>query len=510
MDVTAELIKSSLYPWGALGVVAILLLLSSTLSGPLSKVPGPWHTRWTELVSKYYWVIGQKASYIQGLHVKYGPIVRVSPREVYIADPKAVQRVFKIKNEFPKSRWYLDFVPFNETIFNTPDIAVHRRFRRLLSSPLSESGLKIFLSQIEYKIDLAIRGMEEEYKTRGAADVYKWWLFMSTDVIGELSFGESFRMLESGKINQYITDLQGVGKLASYRSAFPSLFRFSLRFRIPLPLISKAQSYTHRIRKYSTDSINRYQAIIEKEGQEGLDARPTVFTKIYKAQDEESISLADVRNNAQAYIVAGSDTTSNTLSYLVWAVCHHPEVKSRLAKELEILSDDFTYDDMRQVHLPYLEHVIDETLRRFPAVPSGLPREVPEGGAELCGHHIPAGYTVTAQNYSLHRDADAFPDPETFDPSRWETPTQAMKDAFMPFGGGSRICIRLHLAKIELRLGAARFFKAFPNATVSYLEGMKDEDMSPKLFFLVAPQGHRCLVDLHQASSSPTMHDPRA
>lgn len=78
---------------------------------------------------------------------------------------------------------------------------MHRRFRRLLSSPLSESGLKAFLPQIDSKVNLVIQRMEEEYKTRGATDIYKWWLFMATDVIGELSFGESFRMLENGKVS---------------------------------------------------------------------------------------------------------------------------------------------------------------------------------------------------------------------------------------------------------------------------------------------------------------------
>jgi cytochrome P450 len=107
-----------------------------------------------------------------------------------------------------------------------------------------------------------------------------------------------------------------------------------------------------------------------------------------------------------------------------------------LLKELEAVPEDFTYEDLR--HVPYLDHVIDETLRRFSTAPAGLPREVPEGGAELCGFHIPAGYTVTTQNYTLHRNPIAFPDPEKFDPSRWESLTQAMKDSFMPFGGGSR------------------------------------------------------------------------
>ncbi|KAI1419089.1 cytochrome P450 [Xylaria sp. FL1777] len=498
MDVIPGLLKiNHFYVLGALSLIAILLvskLVGFVLSDPISQVPGPWYAGYTELVAKYFWVTGRKASYIHNLHLKYGPIVRVGPREVYIADPKAIQKVFTIKNEFPKAQWYLDFAPFVRTIFNTPDVAVHRRFRRLLSSPLSESGLKPFLPQVECKVDLAMQGMEREYKTRGAADIYKWWLFLTTDVIGELSFGESFRMLENGKVNQYITDLQNVGKLASYRSTFPSLFQLSVRFGIPIPILSKAQMYTKRIRNYSKVSLNRHSAIVEREGP---DARPTVFTKVYEAQGDMSISQDEVGDHAQAFIVAGSDTTSNTLTYLVWSVCRDPEIKSRLVEALEVLPHGFTYEDLRQVHMPYLEHVIDETLRRFPVVPAGLPREVPEGGAELCGHHIPAGYTVTTQSYSLHRDVDAFPDPEKFDPSRWENPTPAMRNAFIPFGGGSRICIGLHLAKIELRLAVARFFKTFPNARVSSLEGMSDEDMSPKLFFLASPQGHRCLMDLH-------------
>jgi cytochrome P450 len=188
-----------------------------------------------------------------------------------------------------------------------------------------------------------------------------------------------------------------------------------------------------RMQQYATELLNRHQALVEMEGAE---ARPTIFTKIYKAEGDESISLDEIRDNAQSAIVAGSDTTTNTLSYTIWAVCRDPEIKSRLLKELEALPDGFTYEDLR--HVPYLGHVIDESLRRFSAVPSGLPREVPEGGAELCGHHVPAGYTVTAQSYTLHRDPSAFPDSEKYDPSRWENPTQAMKDVFMPFGGGSR------------------------------------------------------------------------
>ncbi|KAI1129013.1 cytochrome P450 [Nemania abortiva] len=493
MEVALEPFKSNhLYAWLVLGLAATLLFVRSTAKDPLSEVPGPWYARWTDLVAKYYWVTARKPAYIHDLHLKYGPIVRVTPREVYICDPEAVQRVFRIKNEFPKSKWYLEFVPFVRSIFNTPDIALHRRFRRLLSSPLSESGLKVFLPQIEHKVNLTIQRMDEECKTRGATDIYKWWLFMTSDIIGELSFGKSFEMLESGKINQYVTDLQNVGKLGSYRSVFPSLLMYSSRFGIPLPFLNQARTFSVRMHKYATESLQRHRDLVAKEGS---NARPTVFSKVYKAEGDESISPDEVRDNAQGYIVAGSDTTSNTLTYSIWALCRHPEIKSRLLKELEVLPDNFTSEDLR--HVPYLDHVIDESLRKFMAVPSGLPREVPEGGAELCGYHIPAGYTVTAQSYTLHRDPVAFPDPDKFDPSRWENVTPVMKDLFMPFGGGSRICIGLHLGKVELRLGIARFFRAFPNARVSTREGMSEKDMTPTLFFLAQPRGHRCLIELY-------------
>lgn len=206
-----------------------------------------------------------------------------------------------------------------------------------------------------------------------------------------------------------------------------------MRFGIPLPVLNQARTFSMRMRKYSTQLLNHHRRLVENGG---ADAKPTVFTKVYKAEGDESISQEEIRDNAQSYIVAGSDTTTNTLCYTIWAICRHPEIKSRLVKELEVLPDSFTHEDLR--HVPYLDHIIDESLRRFPAVPSGLPREVPEGGAEMCGYHIPAGYTVTAQSYTLHRDPNAFPDPEKYDPSRWENPTQAMKDVSMPFGGGSR------------------------------------------------------------------------
>jgi len=71
---------------------------------------------------------------------------------------------------------------------------------------MSESSLKPVEVNIRRNIDLAVNGMSKEMSHRGAADVFKWWMFMAADVIGELSFGESFKMLESGKVGLFLLD----------------------------------------------------------------------------------------------------------------------------------------------------------------------------------------------------------------------------------------------------------------------------------------------------------------
>src|SRR4051812_33658493 len=130
-----------------------------------------------------------------------GAIVRVSPTEVHVSDLAATKQIHNVKGSFKKSPWYRSFTAQTTvTVFSTSDIDVHRHLRRLLSSPLSESSLKLVEVHIRRNVDLAIKGISKEMSQRGAADVYKWWMFMATDVIGELSFGESFKMLESGKV----------------------------------------------------------------------------------------------------------------------------------------------------------------------------------------------------------------------------------------------------------------------------------------------------------------------
>ncbi|KAL9093047.1 MAG: hypothetical protein Q9165_004185 [Trypethelium subeluteriae] len=349
--------------------------------------------------------------------------------------------------------------------------------------------------------------MQEESKTRGIADVYKWWIFLATDVIGELSFGDSFRMLEQGKVrsfnysstsrqidayqkNQYSLDLEKVARFGALRATFPTLVNFARLSPIPIPVFKEVANAAQRMFNYANESIQRHKRLVASDP--GTSKR-TLFTKLFQA-GEEGLPDHEILPEAQSYIVAGSDTTANSLTYLVWSVCRHPEVKQRLVQELVTLPQNFSDQDTRSCE--YLQYVIQETLRLFSAAPSALPRIVPDGGRELAGYWLPGGATVSTQAYSLHRDPLIFPEPERFNPSRWEKAHKEMRDAFMPFGGGSRICIGLNLAQMELRLATAQFFRSFPDAKVSRAENFGEEDMDPVIYFLLAPKGKRCLIQL--------------
>ena len=130
-----------------------------------------------------------------------GPVVRIAPYHADIVDVSAKKQIYTVKEDYRKSDWYTRMMaPGITSMFSTSDVEFHRRHRRLLSSGMTESNIKTLEAGIMWKMDLCMQRMREEMESRGAVDVFKWFMFLATDVIGELAFGDSFHMLERGKV----------------------------------------------------------------------------------------------------------------------------------------------------------------------------------------------------------------------------------------------------------------------------------------------------------------------
>ncbi|KAH8799834.1 putative benzoate 4-monooxygenase cytochrome P450 [Xylogone sp. PMI_703] len=476
-------------PWKIAGSVVLLLFLRityGTFTNRLSSLPGPQISKWTSIVLTYHWLAGTRVNYVHSLHQKYGPVVRVSPDEVDICDIKTAREIHKVGGRFPKSYFYRTLgPPANPNLFTATDPKFHANRRRLLAPFFAESSIADLEPVVLDRVRTAMKKILEDFKNHGVVDMYKWWVLMAIDIMGELSFGEPFQLLELGKKNQYATHISMGQRSHPIRTTFPTLIRIAMT--LPLPVFKAAARIGPEVFQYAMSCVTRYKEHLDSNP----DPKKILLTKLFD-KGKEGLTELDIVFEAQSYITAGTDTTSTTLTYLVYAVCSNEEIRDKLTAELEPLSETLMHKDVKD--LPYLNKVIDETLRLYTAAPSALPRVVPPEGAQLAGRHIPGGATVSTQLYSLHRDK-VFTNPETFDPSRWDNPTKDMQDAFMPFSTGSRGCIGIHLARMELRLATAYFFKTFPHAKMSP-KGTPEIDMEPQTFFLLAPKGHRCLVEI--------------
>lgn len=137
-----------------------------------------------------------------------GSIVRLSLNAISVNDIYAAKIVYSTRETFQKSSFYrIATASPVENLFNTANVAYNRRLRRLLGGPISETTLKSFEPTIKTHVDRAMQRISEEMQSRGSADVLKWWTLFATDVIGEVTFGESIKMLEQGKVRVHLQSL---------------------------------------------------------------------------------------------------------------------------------------------------------------------------------------------------------------------------------------------------------------------------------------------------------------
>jgi cytochrome P450 len=107
-----------------------------------------------------------------------------------------------------------------------------------------------------------------------------------------------------------------------------------------------------------------------KEGQGGSQQRTTIFAQMLAAGDADALTLGQIEREANNFIIAGSDTTAVTLTYLVYAVLSSGQgIQNRLVEELKQLGEEFSAQEAARLH--FLSLIIQETLRLYGAAPGG-------------------------------------------------------------------------------------------------------------------------------------------
>ncbi|MFQ3648188.1 MAG: cytochrome P450, partial [Anaerolinea sp.] len=206
--------------------------------------------------------------------------------------------------------------------------------------------------------------------------------------------------------------------------------------------------------RWSIDTLHEITMEIIQQRRASGEDKGDLLSMLISAESDTGERMTDeqVRDEALTIVLAGHETTANAMTWTFYLLGEHPEVEARLREEVvRVLGDrPPTLADLPQ--LTYTEQVIKESMRLYPPAWSFARSVVEE--VELGGYLIPKRSTVIILPYVIHRDPRWFTDPERFDPDRFspERESSIPKYAYLPFGGGPRICIGNAFAMMEAKL----------------------------------------------------------
>jgi cytochrome P450 len=199
-----------------------------------------------------------------------------------------------------------------------------------------------------------------------------------------------------------------------------------------------------------------YGEIARRRAEEDPDGRD-ILSLLLSARGEggEAFNDQEVRDQVMTLMFAGHDTSTSTLTFMMHELARHPDVAERLREESDrVLGGEPPTVEQLEREMPYLDMVLDEVLRLYPPAWIGPRRAVRE--FEFGGHTVPKGAYVNYCSWASHRLPEVFPDPEAFIPERFTRERKAAlpRGAYVPFGGGSRICIGKRFGQTEVKLVA--------------------------------------------------------
>ncbi len=262
----------------------------------------------------------------------------------------------------------------------TANDADHSRMRRLLSHAFSEKALKESQPIVQSYVDVLISRLHEQTKgtAQGKVDFTKWYNWTSFDIIGDLTFGESFDCLKDSAYHPWVTKVYDGIKAMTLTSG---LRRYPLLEKVLCLSIPKRDA-RHKHFNLVSDKLNRRLQL----GAE----RPDFISHILRHDDEKGLTRPELEANASLLIGAGSETTSTLLCGTTYNLLKNREALKRVTKEVRDAfrsGDEITLQSVS--NLRYMLAVLDEGSRMYPAAHSGQPRRVPPGGDMVAGHWLP-------------------------------------------------------------------------------------------------------------------------
>ncbi|XP_049381648.1 cytochrome P450 81Q32-like [Solanum stenotomum] len=273
-------------------------------------------------------------------------------------------------------------------------------------------------------------------------------------VAGKRYYGEEVDSEEANHFRKLMEEVNSYGGASNPADFMPAIFLLFFR------------STENKLAKLGKKMDALLQGLVDEHRRDK--SRSTMIDHLLCLQESEPEYYTDqiIKGIVLVMINAGTDTSSVTTEWAMSLLLNHPEVLEKARTEIDNhVGKDRLVDEADLPKLKYLQSIISETLRLFPAAPMLLPHE-PSEDCKVAGFHIPRGTMLLVNAWAIHRDPLLWEDPDSFKPERFEG-VEVESWKLLPFGMGRRACPGSGLAQRVVGLALGTLVQCFEWKRVS-------------------------------------------
>lgn len=386
---------------------------------------------------------GNLHSRLRELHDQYGDVIRIRPNALTYRAPQAWTDIYGHRKQgalpFSKDPQFFTPAPSGSSHMINANEADHARQKRLLTHAFSDRSLREQEPLVLSYINLFVSKLQESAAREEVVNMEELLNFLTFDIIGDLAFGEPFGCLQGSEYHPWVATIFKSVKTGAFIRAFQiyPILALAMRKMMPKSMIRRRVEHA----QMSKEKVARRLQMTT--------TRPDFISYILKYNDERGMQRREIETNASIMITAGSETTATVLAACVFFLLKHADCHLKLTQEVRgtfPTEDSITF--LAASKLPFLNAVIEESLRLHPPFPAIGPRLVPRGGAMINGQYVPGEVSVSVAHYSTFRASSNFAKPDSFIPDRWLEENKVggifesdKREALQPFSYGPRACI---------------------------------------------------------------------
>ncbi|XP_039288722.1 cytochrome P450 4C1 [Nilaparvata lugens] len=396
---------------------------------------------------------------------KLGPVVQlwIGP-ELYVllSDIKDIELILQSNTLLKKAHIYDLLHPWlgNGLLSSTGE--VWRKQRKILTpafhfKPILEEFCEVF----HHNIETLVGKIKKQVGSPGF-NISPYISLCSLDIVAESSMGTTINAQVQSD-SKFVTAIGHAAFITLYRALRPwllpdILFKLSPSGRLYYEQVKVIHDFVDQVvRKRIEERKAGIKVVVDLPGESVYSKkRKALFLDTLLNYNDNGIGLSDeeIKNQVNTIMFAGYDTTTSSVSFILYALMKYPEIQEKVHKELTDLLESAdsvaTYEDYQ--NMKYLDCVIKETMRIYSIVPY-VGRKAEEDVVLPSGYTVPAGASINMFLYGLHLNEERFPDPTRFDPERFndEQSTDRSAFAFCPFSAGPRNCIGQKFAMLEVK-----------------------------------------------------------